>query len=80
MYTLEDVYFATSKMQIVVNNIASDFFSIIFWCASRLSACQLYLGHINNKYEFNYHFYADDVQIYFTFNADRATSNVFKIV
>ena len=34
------------------------------------------LGHIMNKFGFNLHFYADDVQIYFTFDADRVTSNV----
>ena len=35
------------------------------------------LGHIINQFRFNYHFYADDVQIFFTCNAASAKSNVF---
>ena len=77
-------YLYNRSQSVIVNNIESDSFQLSSGVpqGSVLAPIlfTLYmkpLGHIINKFGFSYHFYADDLQIYFTFNADRDTSNVF---
>ena len=78
-------YLCNRSESVVVSNIASDSFQLSSGVpvGSMLVPVlfTLYMkpfGQIISKFGFNYHLYADYVPIYFTFNADRATFNMFK--
>ena len=77
-------YLCNRSKSVVVYNIASDFFQLSSGVPQTsvlapilLTLYMKPLGQRINKFGFDYHFYADDVQIYFISKADEATFIMF---